>query len=77
MAKTPEKPMKRVHLWLYAEDVDRLHLMFDSNIGFSKAARAIVHKYLNILEAQALARAGSTTPQLSGDELESMEAPAE
>jgi hypothetical protein len=43
----------RVHVHLYKADVDKLHLMFDQNPGFSKAIRTLVRKFVRSLQEQA------------------------
>lgn len=66
MSKPPSsKSMTRSHIWLYDEDIERLHKYFGQNIGFSRAARNIINSYLNNIEAKAMAQHGveSISPQ--------------
>lgn len=47
--------LKRIHLWLYTRDIDRLHALYGSTVGISKAVRLMVRKFLDNLEAKAAA----------------------
>lgn len=43
-----------------SDDVERLHLMFDNNIGFSRAIRKIVRRFLNSVD-QAVEKSSPLT----------------
>lgn len=43
--------MVRVHLWLFERDLERLDLLFKDSYGRSRAARTMIRKYLDNLEA--------------------------
>ena len=47
-------PLKRMHIWVYESDYDRLNRFFGNSVGPSKAARRIIHEALNRLEAKVL-----------------------
>jgi hypothetical protein len=53
MPKRETEQLKRVHLWIYERDYDRLHAFFDGRIKISDAVRQILHNYLNQIEAKA------------------------
>lgn len=53
MSKQETEELTRVHIWLYARDVERLNVLFNKNIGFSKAVRQIVRKFLDNVEDRA------------------------
>jgi hypothetical protein len=40
----------RTHIFLYERDVRRLHALYDDRIGYSKAIRVIVRRFLNQLD---------------------------
>jgi hypothetical protein len=58
-APREEEALARVHLWLYARDVQRLKDIYGSSVGVSKAARLMIRKFLNGLEARAAEEAAS------------------
>lgn len=45
--------MERIHIWLYRSDVEKLRMMFDRTLGFSRAVRVIIRKALKEIEAKA------------------------
>lgn len=53
MPKRETEQLKRIHLWIYERDYDRLHTYFDGRIKISDAVRQILHNYLNQIEAKA------------------------
>lgn len=44
---------KRIHIWLFEDDVNRLDAMVPNTRIRSKILRNIVHKWLNAVEARA------------------------
>ena len=53
MPRQEIEDLKRIHLFIYERDHERLHTFFAHNIGVSKAVRQIIHNYLNQVEAKA------------------------
>lgn len=53
MPRTETEEIQRVHLWLYARDVERINELFGKNIGISRAIRMMVRKFLNQIDAKA------------------------
>ena len=53
MPKRETEELKRIHLWIYERDYERLHTYFDGRIKISDAVRQILHNYLNQIEAKA------------------------
>jgi hypothetical protein len=54
--KTGES-LKRIHIWLSASDIERLHDLFDRTLGFSRAIRVILRKALSEIAVKADAHA--------------------
>lgn len=51
MPRTESEPLKRIHLWLYESDVDKLQSLFKNSMGMSRAVRTIVRKFIKQIEA--------------------------
>jgi len=56
MRRNSEEELQRVHVHLFQSDVEKVHALFDSNIGFSKAVRTMLRKFLRSIEEKAGAR---------------------
>lgn len=67
MPKTEHDDMARVHIWLYKSDIERINALYGSNIGFSKAIRLLLRKFLKEIDAKAAAKA--TVPAFSAEDL--------
>lgn len=52
----------RCHIWLRADDVRDLKLMYGTTAGFSKAIRTILHQYVVQIKARAEEKAKSVRP---------------
>lgn len=50
-----------------SHDVERLHLMFDNNIGFSRAIRKIVRRFLDNVD-QAVEKS-TPLPKVTSDDI--------
>lgn len=46
MARKTTEDLKRIHLWLHAEDIDFLTMAYRDTIGVSKAIRVLVHAHV-------------------------------
>lgn len=57
MPKYESEEISRRHLWLYTRDIERTELLFGRTLGFSKAIRLMVRKFLNSVEAKGLIEA--------------------
>jgi len=57
MPKYESEEIARRHIWLYARDIERTELLFGRTLGFSKAIRLMVRKFLNSVEAKGLIEA--------------------
>ncbi len=54
MPKYESEEISRRHIWLYSRDIERTELLFGRTLGFSKAIRLMVRKFLNSVEAKGL-----------------------
>ena len=54
---TDDEELIRVHIWIYKRDHERIMAYFDKTLGFSRAARMMLRKFLDNLEAQSAATA--------------------
>lgn len=67
MPRKEDEETQCVHLWLYKRDVERLDAMYGHTIGRSKAARAIIRRTLNQIEARAEQKAKPIEVNLDND----------
>lgn len=63
MSRKSDEEMERTHILLFKRDVERIKAHFGNNLGYSKAIRLIVRKFLDQVEARALQ--GAKHPELS------------
>lgn len=54
----------RIHVWIYARDRDRLDALYGKTTGPSKVIRLVLRKFLDGLEARALAQRNSPIAKL-------------
>jgi len=74
MPRYESEDLVRRHIWLYARDVERIELLFGRSLGFSKAARLMVRKFLDSVEAKGLLEAHHpVVPELSTTILQELE----
>ena len=52
MPKAELEPLKKVLIRIYQKDLERLQYRFGATIGFNKAVRIIVRKFLDKLDEQ-------------------------
>lgn len=57
MPKRGDEPKRRVHIWMYTRDIERIETLYAPNLTMSDAVRAIVRAHLNTVEAKAAANA--------------------
>ena len=69
MPRLETEELVRKHVWLYAKDVERIDAMFGQTIGFSKAFRLIVRKFMDQAEAKAQHGAKSSIQSLNEGEI--------
>lgn len=67
MTKKAALPLKRVHLWLYETDLDRIDIFFGHRLKQSEAIRTIIHDYLDRIEARVNATATPIGADLNVD----------
>ena len=67
-----EEELRRIHIWLYDRDVERLDAIYGKSLGRSTAIRSMVRKMLNIIEAKSQATA-LPVPIVEDDNVESSE----
>lgn len=75
MPRISERPLRRCHLRLWADDYNELRAMFgDSERGLTNAIRAIIHAYV-LSQKQKAHAAIDALPQLelSADDLKELE----
>ncbi len=48
-----DEELRRIHIYLYDRDVDRLDAIYGKSLGRSTAIRNMVRKMLNIIEAKS------------------------
>ena len=65
MARRKGEPKQRVHIWLRERDIERIHELFDQNVGFSGAIQQMVSQCLAAIDAAVEAQASS--PQVTVD----------
>lgn len=54
MPRVESEELVRKHVWLYAKDAEEIEAMFAKSLGFSKAFRLIVRKFLEQAKNKAL-----------------------
>lgn len=52
MRRNDGEDLTRVHLWVYTRDWERIKAYFGESLGPSKAARLMLRKFLDNLEAE-------------------------
>ena len=57
MPRKSDEEMERTHVLLYKRDIERIKAHYSDNLGYSKAIRLIVRKFLDQIEAKALRNA--------------------
>lgn len=56
MSRKNTEELLRVHIWVFAQDVERMDKMLPDRRSRSLILRSIIHKYLNAVEAQVSAK---------------------
>lgn len=70
MPRREKEPLERVHLHLYARDVERLKRYFGHVLPINRAVRSIVRQRLDAIEAKIIAKQDTSAPPLpEADEL--------
>ncbi len=53
MPKVENEPLTRIHLHVFESDLEKLRILYEPTIGYNKAVRHIIRKFLNGLETRA------------------------
>ena len=56
MSRSEGEEMERVHVHIYREDAEKVRALFGDNLGFSKAIRIMIRKFLRTIEEKAEGR---------------------
>lgn len=73
MPRSEDEEIKRVHLWLFTRDLERLEIIAGGLVDRSKLVRTIVRQYLDSVDAKASLRSRRVEP--TGDLIDSIEHP--